>query len=112
MRRSTALIIAVAMAMAAAAHAQTGVSFTDERGTVVRLPAKAKRVVSLSPELTEILFAAGAGDAVVGVTTYCNFPAEAASRAKIGGFSSKTISVEAIVALKPDLVVGGLSAHG
>jgi len=112
MRRSTALIIAVALSMAAGAHAQSGVSFTDERGTVVRLPAKAGRVVSLSPELTEILFAVGAGDAVVGVTTYCDYPAEAASRAKIGGFSAKTISAEAIVALKPDLVVGGLSAHG
>jgi len=115
MKRTMALIIAVAAA--AIAYAQegpprAGISFTDERGTTISLPGKARRIVSLSPELTEILFAAGAGDAVVGVTTYCNYPAEATSRAKIGGFSAKTISVEAIVALKPDLVVGGLSAHG
>jgi len=101
-----------ALAIAVAAAAADPVSFVDERGATISMPGKARRVVSLSPELTESLFAAGAGDAVVGVTTYCDYPAEASGRTKIGGFSAKTISVETIVALKPDLVVGGLSAHG
>lgn len=107
-------LIAATQASAAPATAQAGspVSFKDERGITITLPAKAMRIVSLSPELTEILYAAGAGDKVVGNTTYCNFPAAALTVAKIGGFSAKTISIEAIVALRPDLIIGNLSAHG
>jgi len=62
-----------------------------------------QRIVSMAPSLTEILFALGVGDRVVGVTTYCNYPPEARGRAKIGGFVNP--SVEAIVALEPDLVL-------
>ena len=62
-----------------------------------------QRIVSMAPSLTEILFALGVGDRVVGVTTYCDYPPEAAERAKIGGFVNP--SVEAILALEPDLVV-------
>jgi len=64
----------------------------------------AKRIVSTAPSVTEILFALGLGDRVVGVTNFCNYPEAAQSVAKIGGFSNP--SLEAIVALEPDLVVG------
>jgi iron complex transport system substrate-binding protein len=64
-----------------------------------------QRVISLAPSNTEILFAVGAGDQVVGVTQYCNYPPEAQNREQVGGFSAKTISVEKIVALEPDLVL-------
>ncbi len=57
----------------------------------------------MSPGLTETLFALGVGDRVVGVTRFCNFPPEAASRARVGGFLDP--NWEAIVALEPDLVV-------
>jgi iron complex transport system substrate-binding protein len=115
MKRSFAMVMALALAASVPtpwAQAIPALSFKDARGITVSLPAKARRVVSLSPAITEILYAAGAGPAVVGVTTYCNFPAKAQAVAKIGGFSPNTVSVEAIVALKPDLVVGELSAHG
>jgi iron complex transport system substrate-binding protein len=105
------MILAAAGLLAPKAWAQGAISFKDERGVTIRLPAKATRIVSLAPELTEILFAAGAGKAVVGVTSFCNYPAEAMAIRKIGGFSAKTISIEAILALKPDLVVGSLFAH-
>jgi iron complex transport system substrate-binding protein len=65
--------------------------------------AVAHRVVTLSPSLTEILFALQAGDRVVGVSDYCDFPPEVKSRAKVGSFLSP--SVERIVALQPDLVL-------
>jgi len=61
--------------------------------------------VSLSPAITEILFAIGAGDRVVGVTQYCDFPPEAQTRTKVGGFSGATVSVEQIRYLNPDLVI-------
>ena len=78
---------------------------TDSGGYSLTLPARPVRVVSTAPTNTECLFAVGAGAQVVGVTTYCNFPAEASSREKVGGFSPKSISTERIVGLKPDLVV-------
>ncbi|MEM2189911.1 MAG: cobalamin-binding protein [Archaeoglobaceae archaeon] len=68
-----------------------------------------QRIVSLSPSNTEILFAIGAGDRVVGVTDYCNYPPEVAELVakgkiqRIGGYS--TVNVERIIALKPDLVI-------
>jgi len=70
-----------------------------------------ERIVSLSPSTTEMLFAIGAGDQVVGVTSYCNYPEEATTRDIIGGFSAKTISIETIISLNPDLVIAGVSAH-
>ena len=66
-------------------------------------PAPPRRIVSLTPALTEILFSLGLGQRVVGVTTACDRPDEARNTAKIGGMANP--SLEAIVALKPDLVV-------
>ena len=69
------------------------------------------RIVSLAPKNTEELFAIGAGSQVVGVTSYCNFPIEARQREQVGGFSSKSISLEKVVALHPDLVVSAGDIH-
>jgi iron complex transport system substrate-binding protein len=66
------------------------------------------RVVSLAPSVTETVFALGFGDRLVGVTTYCDYPAEARKLPKIGGFMSP--SLEAIVAKRPDFVIGVSSA--
>jgi iron complex transport system substrate-binding protein len=60
------------------------------------------RIVSVAPSITEILFALGAGDQVVGDTTYCNYPEAAKTKPKIGGFT--TPNLEAILALRPDQV--------
>jgi len=69
----------------------------------VQVDASPHRIVSLTPALTEILFAIGAGDRVVGVTQYCDFPPEAAAKPKVGGYVNP--SVESVLALKPDLVL-------
>ena len=71
--------------------------------TGARSKGEYERIVSLSPSITEILFALGAGDRVVGVTAYCEYPSQARTRAKVGGFLDPNF--EAIVALEPDLVV-------
>ncbi len=63
----------------------------------------AQRIVSLAPSTTEILFAAGLGDRIVGVTTFCDYPEEAKSKPKIGGMSNP--SLEAVISLKPDIVI-------
>jgi iron complex transport system substrate-binding protein len=62
-----------------------------------------KRIVSLAPSTTEILFALGLGDRVVGVTSFCDYPEEAKKKPKIGSMSNP--SLEAILLLKPDIVV-------
>jgi iron complex transport system substrate-binding protein len=67
-----------------------------------------QRVVSLAPSVTETVFALGFGDRLVGVTTSCDFPAEARKIPKIGGFMSP--SLETILAKQPDLVIGASSA--
>jgi iron complex transport system substrate-binding protein len=65
--------------------------------------APARRVVSLAPSHTELLFALGAGDAVVGVTRFCDRPAEAKSRTVVG--DATRLSLETLAALNPDLIV-------
>ena len=72
--------------------------------------ASPQRIVSLTPSVTEILFALGAGDEVVGVSQYCDYPPEATRLPKVGSFL--TPNLEAIVALHPTLVIGiGLSSE-
>ena len=68
---------------------------------------EASRIVSLAPSTTEILFAIGAGDRVVGVSRFCDFPPEVAQLPRAGGFTDP--SLEAILALSPELVVGSRS---
>jgi iron complex transport system substrate-binding protein len=83
----------------------------DGKGREVTLETAPARIVSLSPSNTEILFAVGAGNLVVGDTKYCDYPAEAKGLPKVGGFTGKSISVESILALKPDLVLAADSGQ-
>lgn len=75
----------------------------DDLGRFLEILHQPQRIVSLSPSHTEILFALGLGRRVVGVTDHCNYPKEAMSKAKIGGFAMP--DVDRIIALKPDLVL-------
>jgi len=83
-------------------------SATDDLGRPVALTAKTTRVVSLAPNLTEMLFAIGAGDRIVGTDDFSNFPPEAKGIAKVGGMQP---NVEKIAALKPDLVVASTEGN-
>ena len=62
-----------------------------------------QRIISLAPNMTEVLFALGLGNRIVGVTSFCDYPAEAKGKPKVGGMSNP--SLEAVISLKPDLVV-------
>ncbi len=84
------------------------ISLPDDLNRTVSLLSPPKRIVSLAPSITETLFAIGAGDAVVGVTDYCNYPPEAKTKQRVGGVVNP--SIETIVSLKPDLIV--LSMEG
>jgi len=96
-----ALLVALLVALAPFARGEIRVP--DDAGAEVALPAPARRIVSLAPHATELLFAAGAGDRIVGVVKGSNHPAEARALPVIGDVHA--IDVERIVALRPDLVV-------
>lgn len=81
--------------------------FTDSLDREIVVDTPPLRIVSLAPSVTESLFAIGAGDLVVGRTEYCDFPAEVESLPTIGGFAASSISVETILDLEPELVIGG-----
>ncbi len=75
----------------------------DDLGRRVQLPAKIERAVSLAPNLTEIAFAVGSGDRLIGVTSFCDYPFEARKIQKIG--DTLNPNIENIVALKPQIVL-------
>lgn len=81
-----------------------GATFTDEVGRKVEVKGPPQRIISLAPSVTEILFALGLGDKVVGVSSYCYYPPEALKKEKVGGYI--TPSLEKIIALRPDFVIG------
>ncbi len=103
------VLLGVALALpATAALAET--MARDVRGVDVALPAPARRVVSLAPHLTELVFAAGAGDLLVGTVSYSDYPAAAEAIPRVGSFD--TVNYESLLALKPDLVIAWLSGNG
>ncbi|MEK6336659.1 MAG: cobalamin-binding protein [Acidobacteriota bacterium] len=75
----------------------------DEAGRRVRLPLKIERIISLAPSLTEIVYAVGAGDRLVGRTRYCDYPPEVKNVREIGDTMSP--SIERIIAQKPQIVL-------
>ncbi|MDP1607128.1 MAG: cobalamin-binding protein [Rhodocyclaceae bacterium] len=89
--------------------ARAEVVVTDDTGATVRLKEPARRIVSLAPHVTETLFAAGAGGKLVGAVDYSDFPEAARRVPRVGGYSK--LDLEAIAALKPDLVVGWASGN-
>ena len=104
-----ALLLGAAILVAACGnrHEQAAATdtVTDDYGRTVVVPAHPSRVVSLSPAVTEIIFALGAGDLLVGRTDFCVYPPEAEAIPSIGGISN--LNIEKILSLNPDLVVSG-----
>ena len=96
-------LAAAACARGERAPAAAGVVVTDDAGRRVTLAAPARRVVSLLPSFTEILFAIGAGERLVGRTAWCDYPPAALAVPSVG--DGMPPNVEAVAARRPDLVV-------
>jgi iron complex transport system substrate-binding protein len=103
MIRKSILLTFVLFLLHIPAQGQEGL-FTDEVGRNVRIPDSPKRIVSMAPSLTEILFSLGLREEIVGVTDFCDYPEAALTKQRIGGFVNP--SIEKIVSLKPDLILG------
>jgi iron complex transport system substrate-binding protein len=84
-------------------------TFKDSLGREISMPAPPKRLIALAPNLTEILYALGLGDRVVGVTNHCNYPPEASLKPKVGSYIR--LNVEQIISLSPDLVIGTVDGN-
>lgn len=88
-------------------------TLVDDRGYVLNLTSYPNRIVSLAPSNTEILFAVGAGDKVVGVTDYCNYPYNFSAWIEAGNLTSVgdywTPNMEAIVEVEPDLILAAFA---
>ena len=102
-----ALLLVAAFACSPAHRPNEAYSSTiqlkDDAGRLVTIPQRVDRVITLAPNLTEIVFAVGAGDRLVGNTTYCDYPPEAKNIAKVG--DTLHPSLERIIALKPQVVL-------
>jgi len=95
-------VLMAALALASAA-ASGEIRLTDDSGRTVTLDRPAQRIISLAPHITELAFAAGAGDRIVGTVEYSNYPEQAKAIARIG--DSALLDLERIVALRPDLIL-------
>ncbi len=91
------------------ASAQAELVFKDDTGREVRLKGPAKRIITLAPHATEMLYAAGAGDRLVGTVEYSDFPPAAKKVPRVGSYDR--FDLEAISALKPDLIIAWESGN-
>jgi len=107
-KHTTGLCIILVVLFFAAAPGFSGV-FIDELGRRVNIPSNPARIVSLAPNITEILFSLGLDKEIVGVTMFSNYPDAAARKAKVGSYIN--LSIEKIVALNPDLIISTVQGN-
>ena len=88
---------------------QASISVVDDSGRTVEIKSSAQRIISLAPHVTESLFAAGAGNNVIGAVSYSDYPEAAKKIPRVGGYPS--LDLEKIVSLKPDLVIAWTSGN-
>ena len=100
------LVFAIMAGTAASAHA---VQLTDDRGVTVSLERPAQRIVSLAPHLAEMVFAAGAGASLAGVSSFSRHPTEARRLPVVA--SHGRVDIERLIALQPDLVLAWQSGN-
>lgn len=105
----SASVVAGLLCMLSCMPVWPDIRVNDDTGQELVLERPARRIVSLAPHITELLFAAGAGEFVVGVSEFSDYPAEAVSIPRIGGGGG--LDLEAVVALQPDLVVAWHSGN-
>jgi iron complex transport system substrate-binding protein len=102
-----ARISIISLVLFSSAYAEIRVK--DDSGNVITLKQPAERIISLAPHATESLFAAGAGDKIIGAVSYSDYPEAAKLIPRVGGYPS--LDIEKIVTLKPDLIVAWASGN-
>lgn len=97
------------LGLTATSSLHAAISVKDDTGHRVTLQQAAKRIISLAPHITETLFAAGAGEKVIGAVAYSDYPEAAKKIPRVGGYP--TLDIETIISLKPDLIVAWASGN-
>ena len=105
----TAFLRALALTVLLLPGSAWALTVVDQTGRTLTLPAPPRRIVSLVPSVTEVLYAIGAESVLVGVTDFCDYPPEATRKPHVGGMLSPNL--ETLVTLKPDLVVATRSGN-
>jgi iron complex transport system substrate-binding protein len=103
------MLLSLALLLGVAARPLLGRQVTDETGRSINVPDHPQRLVSLAPSITEIVYALGLGESLVGDTEYCDYPPDAKHKPHVGAVLNP--SLEEIVALKPDLALGIAEAN-
>jgi len=99
---------AIASAVGTTDASAAAISVRDDDGNVITLQKPAQRIIAMAPHVTELLYAAGGGDRIVGAVTYSDFPEAAKKLPRIG--TNRQIDMERVIAMKPDLIVAWM--HG
>jgi len=106
------LVLALVLSLAACGAApnetstpKANISITDSRGKTVSFETQPQKIISLAPANTEILYALGAGDRVIAVSEYCNYPEDTQGKQKLP--TGENLNMESVLALKPDAVFMG-----
>ncbi len=104
-------MVVIFLVVFSSAISAEGLTVTDQAERTVTFKQVPQRIVSLAPGNTEILYALGLDDHIVGVSTYCDYPEAALEKPKIGGFSE--VSIESVIALNPEVVfaTGGVQGE-
>jgi iron complex transport system substrate-binding protein len=102
-RTGTICLLLILLQPLAGLQAAAAITVSDDQDRELTLSAPARRIISLSPHVTELLFALGAGQRLVGTIAHSNYPDQARRIRRIGDY--RGLDIEAIIALKPDLIV-------
>lgn len=105
----TRLLLPLLLCSTLLSAAQAQIEVRDDRGELVRLEGPAERIISLAPSLTEMVFAVGAGDRLVGAIEYSDYPPPALAVPRVGRYDM--LDMERILALAPDLVIAWQSGN-
>jgi len=103
MHKLTIKLLASLTTLAMASSASAAISVRDDDGNVVTLQKPAQRIITMAPHVTELLYAAGGGDKIVGAVTYSDYPEAAKKLPRIG--DNRQVDMERVIAMKPDLIV-------
>ena len=97
------LLLFLVISLGTSMSHSTPLQVKDEVGREMTLPFPPKRIVSLAPNITEILFSLGLDEEIVGVSIHCNFPEKAKNKVRVGSYIS--LDFEKVTSLKPDLII-------
>jgi len=108
--RTLSLIVAIGVTAIAVATASDGIQVSDDLGNEFELQQPAQRIISLAPNITELLFFVGAGEQIVGADEFSDYPEAARAIPRVNNYAAA--NYELILALKPDLVIAWRSGNG